>query len=109
MSGGTQFQNRVWAACRMIPAGKVVTYAEMARFLDCGSPRAIGQALRRNPNAPSTPCHRIISSKLSPGGYSGEEAGPELEKKLTLLAGEGVVFHDGQLSEVQRLWQFPRD
>ncbi|MEN9361570.1 MAG: hypothetical protein RL095_3105 [Verrucomicrobiota bacterium] len=108
MSAGTDFQRRVWAACRLIPAGRVVTYAEMARFLECASPRAIGQALRRNPDAPATPCHRIISSRLSPGGYSGEEAGPELDRKLGLLAAEGVRFRDGLLAEAERLWQFPR-
>ncbi|MBT8045381.1 MAG: MGMT family protein [Verrucomicrobiae bacterium] len=94
----TKFERRVYDMVSKVPAGKVVTYAVMARALDCGSAQAIGQALKRNPNAPDVPCHRVIRSDLTIGGYSGETAGLKLQKKLHLLKQEGVEFDcEGQL------------
>ncbi|MFK7911861.1 MAG: MGMT family protein, partial [Akkermansiaceae bacterium] len=81
-----------------IPRGKVVTYAEMARVLDCGSAQAIGQALKRNPYAPEVACHRVIKTDLTIGGYSGKTSGAQLRKKVRLLKEEGVEFDkDGKL------------
>ncbi|MFK7911813.1 MAG: MGMT family protein, partial [Akkermansiaceae bacterium] len=58
----TNFEQRVYDMLGKIPRGKVVTYAEMARVLDCGSAQAIGQALKRNPYAPEVACHRVIKT-----------------------------------------------
>jgi methylated-DNA-[protein]-cysteine S-methyltransferase len=96
------FARRVYAALRKVPAGRVITYAALARRIGCRSPRAIGQALRANPFAPEVPCHRVIASDLSPGGFSGRTSGPALTKKLHLLAAEGVVFKNGRLSDPKR-------
>ena len=94
----TRFEQRVYELLGRIPKGKVVTYAEMARALDCGSAQAVGQALKRNPYAPEVPCHRVIRTDLSIGGYSGQTQGPKLRKKLRLLREEGVEFdREGQL------------
>jgi methylated-DNA-[protein]-cysteine S-methyltransferase len=80
----------------------------LAKFLGCGSTQAVGQALRRNPFAPEVPCHRVISHTLHIGGYSGETEGPQLQKKLGLLAAEGVTFTaDGHLAAGQEPWDFP--
>ncbi len=87
----TAFEQRVYDLVSSVPTGKVVTYAAMARELDCGSAQAVGQALKRNPFAPEVPCHRVIKTDLTIGGYDGVM----LKKKLTLLSGEGVEF-DGQ-------------
>jgi methylated-DNA-[protein]-cysteine S-methyltransferase len=88
----TEFEIRVYQAIRTIPPGKVCTYGELARHLGCRSPRAVGQALRRNPFAPATPCHRVIGSKLMPGGFHGMSAGPAVDEKIQLLRSEGVTF-----------------
>ena len=66
----TPFQQRVYALCRCIPAGKVSTYGAMATALK-SSPRAVGQALRCNPYAPEVPCHRVIAATLELGGFTG--------------------------------------
>jgi methylated-DNA-[protein]-cysteine S-methyltransferase len=58
--------------------------------------------LRVNPFAPAVPCHRVIASDLSPGGFVGETAGPQLKRKLRLLASEGVLFRDEFLAEPRR-------
>lgn len=57
--------------CKAIPAGKVTTYGDMAKALG-SSPRAIGQAMRRNPFAPVVPCHRVIATNMQLGGFSGQ-------------------------------------
>jgi len=88
----TPFQQRVYDACSRIPRGGVTTYGELARHLGCGSARAVGQALRRNPFAPQVPCHRVVKSDRTLGGFSGHRTGPEVDRKRTLLTEEGVVF-----------------
>ncbi|WP_119344739.1 MGMT family protein [Facilibium subflavum] len=88
----TFFQQRVYDALQKIPPAKVTTYALLAKYLQCGSAQAIGQALKRNPNAPLVPCHRVVKSDLSIGGYSGHTEGQLVEKKLALLKQEGVLI-----------------
>ncbi len=98
----TAFQERVYAAVRQIPRGRVVTYKTVAARIGCASSRAVGQALRRNPYAPETPCHRVIASDLTLGGFSGQRKGPALAKKRRLLAKEGVAFRNGKLADPSR-------
>jgi methylated-DNA-[protein]-cysteine S-methyltransferase len=69
-----------------------MTYQGVARAIGCASCQAIGGALKRNPFAPEVPCHRVIKSDLSPGGFFGARQGEALDRKLALLAAEGVVF-----------------
>lgn len=82
------FSEDVYSACRLIPRGSVVTYFEIARAI--GRPkavRAVGNALKRNPspscNGGKTPCHRVIRSDGSPGGFAFGA-----EKKIKLLEDE---------------------
>jgi AraC family transcriptional regulator of adaptative response/methylated-DNA-[protein]-cysteine methyltransferase len=67
---GTAFQSRVWRALRDIPLGETVTYGEVARRM--GEPkavRAVASACARNHVALLIPCHRVLASGGSPGGY----------------------------------------
>lgn len=67
---GTDFQIRVWQALRQIPAGTQVTYQHLAESL--GTPRsvrAVGQACASNPIAILVPCHRVVRSDATLGGY----------------------------------------
>ncbi len=89
LSGITPFQRRVLEETRKVPRGQVSTYAEIARRI--GNPkavRAVGQALRRNPVPIVVPCHRVIASDGSLGGYGGEMRS---KRKVQLLRLEGVV------------------
>lgn len=90
----TRFEQRVYDAVSAVPLGKVTTYKKLADLIGCGSSQAVGQALRRNPFAPDVPCHRVISSQLKIAGYLGQIVGEEVDKKLSLLAEEGVLFSD---------------
>ena len=89
LSRVTPFQLGVLQAVRTIPAGTVWTYGQMARAI--GKPqasRAVGQALGRNPVPVVVPCHRVIASDGSLGGYSG---GGGLASKRLLLDLEGAL------------------
>ena len=99
----TDFQQTVYDSISRVHRGRVTTYALLAQSIGCRSPRAVGQALRRNPFAPKVPCHRAIASDLTPGGFNGARAGTEIARKLRLLAAEGVVFRDGRLADPSRI------
>lgn len=69
---GTEFQRAVWDAIREIPAGRTASYQEIARSV--GRPaavRAVGTATGRNPVSIVVPCHRVIRSDGTLGGYGG--------------------------------------
>lgn len=87
------FHELVWEALRRIPKGRVATYGDIARAL--GNPRAaraVAQACARNPNPIRTPCHRVVASDGTLGGYSGPGG---VQRKRALLRSEGIpVLHD---------------
>ncbi|MBI4145935.1 MGMT family protein [Candidatus Woesearchaeota archaeon] len=85
----TEYQQRVYSLCKQIPFGKITTYGILAKKLN-SSPRAVGQALRCNPYAPRVPCHRVVSSNGHVGGFIGKTKGKEIQKKIRLLAAEGI-------------------
>lgn len=95
----TPFQQRVYDEVTRIPRGRVATYKDVAARIGCGSPRAVGQALKRNPFAPRVPCHRVIASDMTIGGFQGETHGIAIRRKLRMLEGEGVRFVNGRLDE----------
>jgi AraC family transcriptional regulator of adaptative response/methylated-DNA-[protein]-cysteine methyltransferase len=81
---GTAFQHRVWNALRRVPAGSTLSYAQLARRI--GSPngaRAVAGAVAANPVAILVPCHRVVRSDGSAGGYRWG-----LARKRLLLARE---------------------
>ena len=87
---GTDFQVKVWKYLLKIPKGKVKTYKQVAIAIKSPfSARAVGNAVGKNPYAPQIPCHRVIKSDGSLGGYSGK-GGTKTKKKL--LKNEGVTF-----------------
>jgi len=84
---GTAFEHKVWRALNGIPFGETRSYRWIAEC--AGSPkaaRAAGQALKKNPLPIIRPCHRIIASDGSPGGYSGG-----VEVKQWLLSHEKTL------------------
>ncbi len=66
----TPFQQKVYDALMLIPKGKVTTYKLLGNYVGCKSAQAIGQALTRNPDAPGVPCHRVIKTDMTIGGYA---------------------------------------
>lgn len=85
----TPFQREVLAVTRQIPAGQVWSYQRVAQEMGLPkSSRPVGQALGRNPIPIVIPCHRVIASDGSLGGYSG---GSGLKAKRWLLQHEGAL------------------
>lgn len=88
LSPVSEFDRRVLGVVREIPAGGVLTYADVARRI--GSPsaaRAVGNAVGRNPIPIVVPCHRVIRSDGTLGGYSGGGVG--FKRRLLALEGRG--------------------
>jgi O-6-methylguanine DNA methyltransferase len=80
---GTEFQKKCWHALLRIPYGRTCSYAEIAKQV--GSPRgfrAVGQANHNNPIPIIVPCHRVITSSGTLGGYGG---GLDLKERLLRL------------------------
>jgi len=96
----TKFQERVYKVCKKIPKGKVSTYGAIAKKLK-SSPRAVGQALACNPYAPIVPCHRVVKSDGSIGGFNHKTKGKEITRKITLLRKEGINFDKQIISKKQ--------
>lgn len=105
--GITPFQRKVYVLVSQIPAGRVMTYLGLARAVGCRSCQAVGQALKRNPFAPAVPCHRVISSDYTIGGFAGNRVGDMITRKLALLAEEGVLFENGRLKDPTRVLVLP--
>ena len=85
---GTKFQLKVWNYLKTIPKGTVKTYKEVAIAIKSPeSARAVANACGKNPYAPKVPCHRVIRSDGTLGGFSAP-GGIKLKKKL--LKKEGV-------------------
>ena len=73
-----------------IPKGKVKTYKQVAKAINMPkSARAVANACGKNPYSPKVPCHRVIRSDGSIGGYSGPGG---LKTKKKLLKKEGFIF-----------------
>jgi methylated-DNA-[protein]-cysteine S-methyltransferase len=86
---GTKFQLKVWIYLRTIPKGKVKTYKQVAIGINRPkSARAVANACAKNPYAPKIPCHRVIRTDGTLGGYSGKGG---IKTKKNLLKKEG--FH----------------
>jgi methylated-DNA-[protein]-cysteine S-methyltransferase len=82
---GTDFQLRVWNALRAIPYGAVRNYGDIARAIgQPGAARAVGQANGCNPLPIVIPCHRVIASDGTIGGFS---AGLWVKHRLLALEG----------------------
>jgi len=88
---GTPFQRRVWDAIAAIPVGESRTYGEIARTVR-SAPRAVGGACGANPIALVVPCHRVVGSRGSLGGFMNADDGDPLAIKRWLLTHEGYRF-----------------
>jgi len=87
---GTKFQIKVWKFLKTIKKGETITYSEVAKAINKPKAvRAVANAIGKNPYAPKIPCHRVIRSDGSLGGYSGP-GGIKTKKKLLKL--EGILL-----------------
>lgn len=94
------FNEKVWALTARIPRGQVTTYRHIAQALKSKAYRAVGNALNRNPYAPTVPCHRVVGSNGSLTGYAHGIA-----RKRDMLKREGIRFN-GQRADLTGCFDF---
>lgn len=84
------FRQRIYELTRQIPKGRVATYGQLARLAGSpGAARAVGMCMKQNPDAPQTPCHRVVAAD---GRLTGYSAGEGISTKKQMLLSEGVSF-----------------
>lgn len=101
----TSFKDKVYELTRQIPKGKVATYGQLAKL--AGNPkgqRAVGMFMRTNPDAPQTPCHRVVAANGSLTGYSGVGG---INQKKKMLISEGVSFKKDKVDMTISHWKIP--
>ncbi|HIJ98919.1 TPA: MGMT family protein [archaeon] len=91
------FQERVLKLTKKIPRGKITTYGIIAKKLKT-SPRAVGQALKRNEHPIVIPCHRVVKSDGSLGGYTSEKY-----SKKELLQKEGIEIRGRKIKKFEKV------
>lgn len=94
----TEFENKVYQACQKIPKGRISTYKLLAKAI--GKPkacRAVGQALNKNPYAPKVPCHRVVKSDSTLGGFAQGN-----KKKQKILEKEGLKLRQEKIVDFQK-------
>jgi O-6-methylguanine DNA methyltransferase len=97
------FRERIYELARQIPKGKVATYGQLAVLAGVpGGARAVGMCMRTNPDAPRTPCPRVVGSDGKLVGYS---AGEGILTKIAMLKDEGVAFKGGKVDLSISRWE----
>ncbi|CUV66467.1 Methylated-DNA--protein-cysteine methyltransferase [Sulfurovum sp. enrichment culture clone C5] len=86
------FSNRCYEMLTQVPSGRVTTYKAIANALNSKAYRAVGTAMKNNPNAPQVPCHRVVNNDSRIGKYAYG-----VEKKIELLKTEGINVINGKV------------
>lgn len=93
----TPLQEKTYKLLKTVPRGRVTTYKALADALGTKGYRAIGQCMRTNPYAPDVPCHRVVASDGTIGGFMGQKNGEKIKKKIALLQREGVAVENNRI------------
>ena len=97
------FEEKVWKLMERIPKGRVTTYGQIARQLNTKACRAVGNACRKNPYAPRVPCHRVVRSDGTIGGFGGKTSGKTVKEKARLLGKEDVEVRNGKIVNFKKI------
>ena len=99
----TIFRQKAYNIVKKIPRGKVTTYKILAEALGTKAYRAVGQAMRCNPYAPKVPCHRVVSSDGSIGGFSGNKNSnsKEVKRKIRMLNKESIKIKNNRIVDFE--------
>ena len=92
------FNKRCYQKLVLIPKGMISTYSDIAKSLGSKAYRAVGNAMANNPHPISVPCHRIIRSDGSLGGYA-----LGINKKIDLLQKEGILIKKNKVLNYKKI------
>ncbi len=96
------FYGQVYEVVKRIPRGKVLTYKQVAKLAGSpGASRAVGTAMKLNPDMSIIPCHRVVGSDGKMHGYAN---GGEAEK-VRMLREEGAIFKRGKVDLDRSGWK----
>ncbi len=95
------FNEKCYELLKKVPKGKVTTYRDLAHALHSKGYLAVGNAMNKNPYAPTVPCHRVVNAN---GGLGGFASG--LPKKIEMLKKEGVHVVNGKIDLDKYLHRF---
>ncbi|GAB6069807.1 hypothetical protein JCM30760_09040 [Thiomicrorhabdus hydrogeniphila] len=99
------FNEQCYALLMLIPKGKVTTYKAIANALNTRAYQAVGNAMNKNPNPITVPCHRVVNSNGDIGNYA-----LGVDKKIALLNLEGVKTENGKIADFKDcLFEFKAD
>ncbi|HLC53271.1 MAG TPA: MGMT family protein [Candidatus Nanoarchaeia archaeon] len=88
----SNFNERCYTLLRDVPHGKVTTYKALAHAMRTKAYRAVGNAMNKNPYAPKVPCHRVINSNGSLGGFAHG-----VKRKIEMLKEEGIKIENDKI------------
>lgn len=112
----TPLQLKIYTLLQRVPEGMVTTYKELAKAAGTNAYRAVGQFMRHNPRSFMTctdqnlriPCHRVVASDGSIGGFIGDTHGIHIKHKISLLKLEGIHVRSNKIVHfTQKLYTFP--
>lgn len=95
------FYESVYRLTKRVPKGRVTTYKAIANALCCQAYRLVGQALKNNPYAPHVPCHRVVKSDGTIGGFGGTLKGKAIKRKIAMLKKEGIRFNGKKIKNFE--------
>jgi methylated-DNA-[protein]-cysteine S-methyltransferase len=99
----TPFSEQAYTLLKQVPKGRVTTYKALAMALGTRGYRAIGQIMRTNPYAPGVPCHRVVATDGTIGGYMGKASGVTIQKKKELLQKEGIRISGRRILDFEKV------
>jgi len=96
-------EEKIYRKLLEVPSGYVTTYGELAKAINLkNGQRAIGQIMKKNPFPVIIPCHRVVKSDGTVGGYA---YGTEIKKNM--LSNEGLKINDNKILDFKKnLFQF---
>lgn len=101
----TSLKENCYSLLKRIPKGKVTTYKELGRALNCKGYRAIGQILKRNSNLEDIPCFKVVKSNGEIGGYCGSSQ-KNILRKIEKLRNEGIEVIENKVELEKCLFKF---
>lgn len=91
------FNERCYEILKKVPKGKLTTYGDIAKKLNCKAYRAVGNAMNKNPYAPKVPCHRVVCSNGKVGGFAFGK-----DKKINILKSEGIEVKNEKVVDFEK-------
>ncbi len=95
-------REKIYKLLKQVPKGKVTTYKELAQAAGTRAYRVVGTYMKENPYAPEVPCHRVVKSDGSIGGFNGKTTGKDVLRKIEMLKKEGIEFEEKKVKDFKK-------